>query len=45
MPAAERNRELARDREPEPGAVVVARDERDEDALALLGPDARAGVA
>ena len=33
-PAAERARELARDRQAEPGALRVARDERAEDALA-----------
>ena len=35
-PAAERDRELARDREAEPGAAAVARPERTEDPLALL---------
>ena len=42
--AAERMRELAGDREAEARAVVVARDERDEDPLLLLGPDARPAV-
>src|SRR5439155_13913165 len=46
---AESERELACDRETEPGAASVARvgvrEERAEDALALLRPDSGAGVA
>ena len=43
-PAAERDRELARDREPEPRAAAVDRPERPEDALSLLGRDPRPRV-
>src|SRR5205809_474452 len=39
--AAERCRELTGDREPEAGALAVARPERPEDPLLLLGGDAR----
>ena len=48
--AAEQHRELAHEREPEPGAIVLARepaidlDERQEDTLAVLRLDADAGV-
>ena len=41
-PAAERDRELPRDREPEPGALGVGRQEGPEDPLAFLGRDPRA---
>src|SRR6185437_11393472 len=44
-PAAERERELPRDRQAESGAAAVARPERPEDPLLLIRCDPRPGVA
>src|ERR671934_262231 len=43
-PAAERERELARDREPEPRPAAIPRPERTEDPVALLRRDPRTAV-
>src|SRR5205823_4079594 len=42
--AAERQRQLVRDRETQPGAAAPTRPERPEDPLALRRPDPRAAV-